>query len=269
MATRIHIFDVEHGACNVIQTPNDKLIMIDCGHNSTTNWRPSDWIKLNNLTITNLTIANIDEDHVSDLVNIDDKCSPNTIKTNWNLSPEWIEKRKKETGGIGKGVERLIYMMRNKFTGDSVTIDYGLERTRFCHDTSKFDDFNNLSMVTFIKYSNIGILFTGDIEKPAWLEFLRDKTFINCLEQTNIFMASHHGRESGYCEDVFSHCHPDIIIISDKAIEHETQMKDNYAKHASGINFNGKIRKVLTTRKDGKITIDISQPASYLITINS
>ena len=152
MKATTHIFDVEHGSCNIIQTPNGKLIMIDCGHNSSTNWHPSNWVVENNLSITNLTISNIDEDHVSDLVNIDVKCRPETIKTNWNLTTDWIERKKKETGGLGPGVRKLLEYKRSIFTGAGITIDYGLRRERFCHDTSQFDDFNNLSIVTFIQY---------------------------------------------------------------------------------------------------------------------
>jgi hypothetical protein len=36
----LEIFDVEHGACALINTSNGKRVMIDCGHNAATNWRP-------------------------------------------------------------------------------------------------------------------------------------------------------------------------------------------------------------------------------------
>ena len=91
-----------------------------------------------------MTIANIDEDHVSDLVNIDLKCRPETFKTNWNLNVDWIEQKKRESGGVGPGVSKLLEYKRNVFTGESITIDYGLKRERFCLSPSDFNDFNNL-----------------------------------------------------------------------------------------------------------------------------
>lgn len=262
---KIHIFDVEHGSCNVIQTPNGKLIMIDCGHNATTGWRPSNWIVNNRLSITNLTIANIDEDHVSDLVNIDQNCKPDTLKTNWNLDADWIERKKRESGGVGSGVKKLLDYKRNVFTGDSITIDYGLTRERFCLGTNDFDDFNNLSIVTFIQYAGVGIVFPGDLLKDGWEVFLKKPSFIDWLGKVNIFLASHHGRENGYCEEVFDYCTPDIVIISDKAIKHETQMHDEYSSHTSGIWFEQQKRKVLTTRKDNKITIDVKSNGTYTV----
>lgn len=81
-------------------------------------------------------------------------------------------------------------------------------------------------------------------------------------------MASHHGRETGYREEVFDYCSPDIIIISDKEIVHETQ-KQNYTRHASGILWNGgpERRYVLTTRSDGMITIEKSVGNGYYVSI--
>ena len=78
-------------------------------------------------------------------------------------------------------------------------------------------------------------------------------------EKVNIFIASHHGRENGYCKEVFNHCNPEMVIISDQEREFSTQNHDLYSQHARGINFGTifapKHRKVLTTRSDGNIKI--------------
>jgi beta-lactamase superfamily II metal-dependent hydrolase len=262
---KVHIFDVEHGSCNVIQTPNGKLIMIDCGHNTSTGWRPSNWILSNGLSISNLAISNIDEDHVSDLVNIDRCCMPDTIKTNWHLSADWIERKKKEIGGIGPGVNKLLEYKQKIYTGDGIAVDYGLARKRFCLSTKDFTDFNNLSMVTFFQYAGFCIIFPGDLLKEGWKELLQNSSFTNWLGKVNIFVASHHGRENGYYEEVFHYCTPDIFIISDKPIKHDTQMHDKYSSQSTGILFGQKRRRVLTTRKDNKITIHVEPTGIYTI----
>ncbi len=42
----ITIFDVEHGACAMLKhSDSSKLAMVDSGHNGTTKWRPSEYIK--------------------------------------------------------------------------------------------------------------------------------------------------------------------------------------------------------------------------------
>ncbi|GAI81526.1 unnamed protein product, partial [marine sediment metagenome] len=126
----------------------------------------------------------------------------------------------------------------------------------FYNNYPVFTDTNNLSLVAFVHYDGMGIIFPGDLEKAGWEALLLRQSFRDHLERVNIFVASHHGRDSGYCEEVFNYCTPDIVIISDKEIVHETQ-KNNYAKHAIGVLFNSgpDKRYVLTTRSDGMITI--------------
>ena len=112
------------------------------------------------------------------------------------------------------------------------------------------------------------MLFTGDLERKGWLEYLKDPLFRQDLSKVDIFVASHHGRKSGYCEEIFNVCSPDIVIISDKEIVHETQ-KQAYAKHASGVLWNGgpERRFVLTTRTDGMISITKKVNPGYHISI--
>jgi hypothetical protein len=75
----------------------------------------------------------------------------------------------------------------------------------------------------------------------------------------DFLMASHHGRENGKYEPLFTEfgCNPHLVIISDKQYEHETQETVQfYAKHAKGLSVNGRDRYVLTTRNDGCIRFD-------------
>lgn len=73
-----------------------------------------------------------------------------------------------------------------------------------------------------------------------------------------MLIASHHGRESGYCAEVFDYCSPSVIVFSDGPIVHATQgMSDAYARHATGIQFNGEKRYVLSTRRDGTFWWDL------------
>src|SRR5215471_17396313 len=64
---RVHIFDVEHGECNALETPSGELILIGVGHNSSTNWRPSSWLKQRRQRPSWIILSNLDRDHLSDL----------------------------------------------------------------------------------------------------------------------------------------------------------------------------------------------------------
>lgn len=80
--------------------------------------------------------------------------------------------------------------------------------------------------------------------------------FQSIVSETQVLVASHHGRENGICDDIFTKygCHPFWIVISDKGHAHETQDTVNYyAGKVKGAAFDNEIRKVLTTRSDGTI----------------
>jgi len=158
--------------------------------------------------------------------------------------------------------------METVFTGGAVSPNFGMETRFFQHSPTTFQDTNNLSVVTFLRYNEIGVMFPGDLECAGWTEFLKDPVFLDSLRQTTILIASHHGREGGYCEAMFSFCGPEVVVISDKAIVHDTQDHDLYSRHCKGITFSGALRKVLTTRCDGKITIDMPPTGGGTISLN-
>ncbi len=266
---RIHIFDVEHGECSAIETPSGDLILIGAGHNASTNWRPSNWLRQRNQRPHCIVLSNLDRDHLSDLANFEPHIRPVSIKHNSYINPDWVERKKiEESGEVHEAVQTALHWIRNVFTGSPISPNYGMEIAYFHHSPTKFQDTNNLSVVTFVAYNGVGVMFPGDLEAAGWREFLTNQTFVNCLRRTNILIASHHGRESGYCREVFNYCTPHVVIISDKPLMHETQNHNLYAQHCSGLNFNGNLRKVLTTRNDGKITIEIPAIGNYTVYIN-
>lgn len=264
----VHFFDVEHGECNAVETPTGEIILIGIGHNSSTGWRPSTWLRQKKARPSWIVLTNLDSDHLSDLANFEPYLRPDVIKFNNNIDPNWLERKKlAESGIVHDGVATAIHWMRGVFTGIQVTHDHGIEKLFFQLSPWQFQDTNNLSVVTFIKYANCGILFPGDLEQAGWLEFLKNPAFVDVLRQTNIFVASHHGRIGGYCEDVFNYCSPDVVIISDKERMHDTQEHDSYSKHCRGIDFGGTIRRVLTTRNDGKMTLVVPPSGPYTLYI--
>jgi beta-lactamase superfamily II metal-dependent hydrolase len=262
---KVHVFDVEHGNCSLIEFPSGEYMMIDCGHNSSTDWRPSNWLSARGGELTNLTITNFDEDHVSDLPSINKYCQIKSLSKNWNVDSNWI-KREKALNGMGPGISTLVNMI-DYYTGPSLQTNWGGSNIkRFCLSPKELSDVNSLSLVTFIHYNGIRIVFPGDMTSKGWSLLLEDNDFKTMLQNTNIFIASHHGRIDGYSIDVFKYCTPDIIIISDKSIKHGTQDVD-YSKHAKGIQWNETdIRKVLTTRNDGKLEIESRKNNGYYIT---
>jgi beta-lactamase superfamily II metal-dependent hydrolase len=88
-----------------------------------------------------------------------------------------------------------------------------------------FTDENNLSLALFVHYPRLSVLFPGDMEKTGWKKLLENPYFTADLRRVHILVASHHGRENGCCEELFSVTgwRPQIVIISDDYKQYETQ----------------------------------------------
>lgn len=266
----LKIFDVAHGFCAYLIADNNNVMLFDCGYNQETGFSPSSYLQTNGRTsIERLIIQNFDQDHVSDLPNILEKFTVKLFSRNPSFTPQQLKAIKLESGQLTVAMEKAIELHETYIYQCSTPPEFpNIDFKMFYNSYPSFIDMNNLSLVAFVVYDGMGIVFPGDLEKTGWAELLKDDSFRTYLEKTNIFIASHHGRTSGYCGDVFNYCHPDIVLISDKEIVYDTQ-KHDYSAHASGVLFNGGPEKrfVLTTRKDGMITIKKTVGTGYHITV--
>jgi beta-lactamase superfamily II metal-dependent hydrolase len=211
----VEIFDVEHGACALVTTSNNRRVLIDAGHNATTGWRPGTGLRRRGITfIDRLYVTNFDEDHVSGYPNLIDNISVGALFGNPTVRPATIRYLKSEDG-MRNGIERLIWTMENYFTGGAVPMHQDLSDTIITAYWNNygalpvvghFSDENNLSLVIFVRCGAHKIIFPGDIERDGWPQLLRNQSFRNELLGVNVFVASHHGRRNGYCEEVMRLC---------------------------------------------------------------
>lgn len=218
----------------MIETPSGDLMLIGVGHNSTTGWRPSSWLARRAQRPSCMVLNNLDRDHLSDLPSFEPALRPHLIVRNRSIDPAWLARKKlEESGEIADAMSTAIRWMGQVFTGAPVALNYGMEARFFCHSPALFEDTNNLSVVSFVRHNGCGLMFPGDMEKAGWLAFLSNSEFVDCLRRTNILIASHHGRQSGYCEEMFGNggCAPHAVIISDKPVVHDTQCHNLYGAH--------------------------------------
>ena len=82
------------------------------------------------------------------------------------------------------------------------------------------------------------------------------------VENVDILLAPHHGRESCYSQEFMNHVNPAITIISDKPEDNNESASSKYSDNSRGMTIlkNGKheFRSCLTTRNDGDITVTIN-----------
>lgn len=264
----LFIFDVGHGFCAYAIGPNGTNTLFDCGHDDESGFRPSEYLPRVGVGVVNrFVLGNYDSDHVSDLSELCQKVSIETFIRNRSITPEELKSIKLQTGPLSGGMERTLTMHRDWICPPTPKDYAGVNLATFFNEYPKFTDTNNLSLVTFLEYAGMTIIFPGDLEKAGWNELLKNPEFRAWLAKVNIFIASHHGRESGYCEDVFDYCTPDVFIISDKNKIYDSQ-ENIYAKHAGGILWNRDERRyVLTTRCDGTMLINKQPEQGFHVTV--
>jgi beta-lactamase superfamily II metal-dependent hydrolase len=274
----LRIWDVEHGACAMIQHVNTgiagRLAMIDSG--CAAEWRPSTHIRhtLGRTRLDYLFITNADQDHMSDLEGLwDEGVYVATLHRNKSYTGAQLRSIKEESGPLTDDAERYVAICDQYNVPATEPFDGymgGIKATTFWNPYPMFDETNDLSMAVFLEYNGFTALFPGDLEKAGWRALLQRQDFVEKLATTEIFVASHHGRESGFCPEVFDYCTPWAVVISDKPIEHETQqMVPDYRAVVRDegvyVRTTAKRRHVLTTRRDGTIHFTVAADGSFHI----
>lgn len=262
----VRIFDVEHGGCALVTTDNGDHLLIDAGHNSNTGWRPSIYLSsLGIRSLERLIITNMDEDHASDLQNLRRTVEIGKLYRNPTVGANEIRHLKGQDG-IGYGIESLAQMMTSYTAAVSAFPDLGgLTIEMFWNEyPNDFVDENNLSMVCILRCHDLTICFPGDMEVQGWNRLLERPDFRMAMASVNVLVASHHGRRNGCCEALYVNgWRPQITIISDSGIEYATQETVAwYRARTLGVALNGSLRRVLTTRRDGRILLRTSSSGS-------
>lgn len=270
----IIIFNVELGQCIFFYPRNhhEYAMMVDCGN--TQQFEPIDFLiskkfltyssEINKYILSNLTLTNYDHDHFSGLPYLRRMVKINTVKFPDNLTSKEIIRIKPIVTNAVKEVVDII----DTYTCD--VDDYNPPFFKRCFYLNKSDfpneiiDTNILSQMVFVTFNGTRICIPGDLTSTAWDKHLANIEVQNQLRATDIFIASHHGREDGYNPQIFDYCKPECIILSDTYIKHDTQqgMTQLYGSkvNGNGIILNAEtqnLRKTLTTRKDGHLWIRI------------
>jgi len=270
----IVIHDVDHGGCAVITGPQGHRLMLDCGYSIDRPWFPS--IAYQSQAITTFMPTNLDEDHLQDFQELLRTTRIESLFSNPSIDARRLLSMKPQ--GMGLGTAMLHHVLERH--GTSTIGNYmhqlgGVSWHAFWNLYGEhFIDTNNLSLAVFVTFANFTILFGGDLEVAGWQALLRLPGFRSRLAEVNVYVASHHGRENGQCEDLFYYMRPSVVVFSDGPIIHETQKtSDWFAQKAAGIpdltraptSLGFPLRRVLTTRKDGTLRISVSNTGAYTI----
>jgi beta-lactamase superfamily II metal-dependent hydrolase len=267
---RVEIFDVGHGQCAVITAPNGRRMMLDCGDrwDEETFWTPS--LHYFGETIDLLALTNLDEDHLSNFKGMIENCTLPWILTNPTIGAREFALLKED--GMGSGAKAFAAWLARPRGLPGPQPDFGPVQIRWYSWSfipGVVNKTNDLSLAVVVQFGAFKIVFTGDLEVAGWRRLLTMPEFRADLVGTTVFVASHHGRESGCCTELFDLIRPQLVIISDH--EHQYDSQDTnawYRSRCTGAVFASNAlerRYVATTRKDGSMTLDIDAAGNWTI----
>lgn len=265
MILEIIIFNVGAGQTVLVYPLDhpDHAMLIDCGGNENSEEVINYLVKklpkyLGKSYLGCLAISHFDHDHYSFLPELIQKVHIANVLFPKNISPETLLSLKSEKTAALDAMYNLIL----SYTAPSINFNprYYLYSVHLeSQDLNNTFNTNQLGQLIFISFEGSTICITGDLEKPAWDILLKRTGVQFYLKKTNVFIAAHHGRLNGYHPDIFLHCQPETIIISDQEVIYGTQigMSQKYESHikGNGILLGGINRKIITTRNDGHLEI--------------
>lgn len=128
---------------------------------------------------------------------------------------------------------------------------------------------NNSSIIRYLKYGNISILFAGDLEYNGWNWLAQNNNdFVQTVKEgIDILIAPHHGHKSGFPKSLFDLCGSVRVVIHSKGSEGNiegTNVSTQYNVYTTGIEYqtlNNKLfysANILTTRSNGTIYFKIN-----------
>lgn len=266
----IKIFDVDYGFCALITSDNNHGTLIDCGYNERTGFRPSNYIMNSSLFgLEHLVISHLGDENLADLPYLMSEDFQSQFPTKFLIKNPSINANNLPEIGIRNHARteriNLLSLITDSYRAKIFNRRFdNISFTFFANSYPDFLDYDNLSLVTFIYYFDIGIIFPGNLTSKGWYSLLENSFFREHLKRINFFVASNHGHEKGYCADIFNYFQPELVIISHKLNQPiQPEITHNYMNHAKGFKMGNTNLKLLTTREHGNITIS-KPPGKHL-----
>lgn len=271
--TKVVFWDVQHGNAAYVETPNKKRFVVDLGTGKHAEGNPA-FSPLRYLKYR-WSVARLDavivthphRDHIEDISNFD-LLSPGTLYRPGHLTERDI--RGDNPAGANPKIDAYL-SVNSRYTfpitkaSDPFASENngGTEVQTFVPSQSPTSNLNNHSIVTVVSHAGSKIVIPGDNEAASWRELLRRRDFREAIRGTDVLLAPHHGRQAGFSGELFQHIEPRLTVISDGPLS-GTSATTSYAGKTSGWIVQKRSggrenRKVVTTRRDGVIVVDIGQ----------
>jgi len=281
MAMRVIVFDVQHGFCAFVKSPTGHTLLIDCGRGEL--FSPVEYILAHELKdtvsydgfpLTQLIVSHPHDDHIEDIHRVTTKLQPAIL---YRQRYDWDEVKQPDVAT--DEYENLDHYAQWQRTYNAPVVnppDWGIDiqTFRLTPDEAKEVDeakfINNSSIVVVVTFKGTRFsekfVFGGDVEEGAWTALLERQSFKDAVAGADFFVDPHHGHSSGFSAAVLDAMgRPILNIISAHSRDESVDSRYSKEEYALGTTFNGEKRRMLSTRKDGSIFIDVTEEGKFLI----
>lgn len=300
----IFFLNVGHGDCVYVELPNGARMMIDCGSGG--DMSPYKLLTYYSLTRTSnkaisydgysskyvldkLVISHPHGDHLSDIIDVNDKLGFFLFVGGYGniidkIAIDQIDFRQRGKAAAQKFIDIVKERRNGKYTASLDRVAAGKPDfevvTKHFLEYEDGIDLNDISRLTYVKYRGKKILFAGDLTTAGVSKILasqRAQEFRDFVKGTTILKVPHHGRENACSQEMFNAfgSPPALCVVSDEVLNEKNEGTSNtlwYTVRTSDeklkINNNLVSRKVLTTRSDKDILLNISPAGEISVNTN-
>lgn len=263
MNTYIH--NVGHGQAVHVFLPDGKTAVVDLGCSA--DFSPLEWLSKITKEIDLLVITHPHGDHIDEIHLIRDLGF--AVHQLWR--PSWLTEAEVYAANQASDAKKVAAYLTlsngfnqpltdaNRF--DVASNNSGAAIEMFISPGCGRSNINNHSLVVACTYEESTVIIPGDNEPPSWNALLLQSAFVKAMKNADIFMASHHGRKSGYCAEIFAEDRKPLLCAISDGRQQDTDATDRYSYHAKGwavhkrSEAKSEQRCAITTRTDGLIEI--------------
>jgi len=205
---RIHFIDVEEGDSILIQTPNDKVVLVDTG-NPITGHKVVEYLNQNDIDdLSYLILTHPHLDHIGGVFLVLQEKNLGKVCDNGQDLTEM-----KKTSEIYNYYEKLVREHNNYMvlsTNDEFTLDNVNFNILWPNEHLPLGDVNNHSLVIMVNFKKFRCLLTGDIGVSVEKELLKQNNNL----KIDVLKIGHHGGSNTSCKEFLEKTFPKIAIIT-------------------------------------------------------
>lgn len=260
------LWDVGHGLSIWIKTPQGHNHWIDSGKNADNDFSPPKHVneQYNENTLDHLIITHPDADHIESLPDLIKYLGiPRTLTSNRTL-PDTLKygDQQSEYQRVYKDLD-LMYNSETDWNESPCNPDYNggitIKADELAYEEGM--DKNDTSVVALYFYADHLFVCPGDIGPTGWSKIWSQcsEEFLPLIEKAKckILIAPHHGRKSGYSQEMMDAINPHLVIICDKWGGGETHR--GFRENPQGLDLNGVFEKYKSTKTTGRIKFTIRE----------